>query len=397
MKPAAHAAAKKKGDGKERRIDQISRSSVVFLCVFIAFFSLFAIPMGVANALNTMMNTAYRLLIDTTLYIMAIAVLAGAMSALFSEYGVIELLNKLLSPLMRPLFGMPGAAALGVVTTYLSDNPAILTLTNDRQYMRFFKAYQVPAITNLGTSFGMGLIVTTFLLGLGGEKTGLAVLCGNLGAVAGGIVSTRLMLHFSARVIDKAQPALTESQQVSGGSSDEKTRKKGVLRVLTAVTDGGRKGVDLGLSIIPGVLTICSLVMMLTNGAPAGGVYTGGAYEGIGLLPALADKLDFLLKPLFGFSDTADIAVPVIALGSAGAALGVIPTLIQSGQAVGNDIAVFAGMCICWGGYLSTHVSMMDVLHCSSFTGKAILAHTLGGLVAGAAAHWLFTLLQLIL
>ncbi len=29
---------------------------------------------------------------------------------------------------------------------------------------KYFKKYQLPAITNLGTSFGMGLIVSTFMI-----------------------------------------------------------------------------------------------------------------------------------------------------------------------------------------------------------------------------------------
>lgn len=149
----------------------------MFLAIVLLIFSLLVRPMGLVNTRNTLMNTAYHLLIDTSLYIMAIAVLAGAISALFTEFGVIDLLNRLLSPLMRPLFGMPGAAALGVVTTYLSDNPAILTLADDKGFRRYFKAYQIPALTNIGTSFGMGLIVTTFVLGLGGvvgTQVGLA-------------------------------------------------------------------------------------------------------------------------------------------------------------------------------------------------------------------------------
>lgn len=371
---------------------------LVFLIVFLFIFSVFVVPMGLANTLNTLMNTAYRLLIDTTFYIMAIAVLAGAISSLFTEYGIIDLLNRLLSPLMRPLFGMPGAAALGVVTTYLSDNPAILTLADDQEYRRYFKAYQVPALTNLGTSFGVGLIVTTFVLGLGdaaGPRIGLAALCGNLGAICGSIVSTRLMLSMTAKRMGweaDACPAV-----VSGKSCEaEKPKARGGMRVINALTAGGRKGVEQGLGIIPGVLVICTIVMMLTNGMPEGG-YTGAAYEGIGLLPTIASKLEFLIKPLFGFSSAANIAVPVTALGSAGAALGVIPSLVQGGQAGCNDIAVFTAMCMCWSGYLSTHVSMMDVLGCNDLTGKALLSHTLGGLVAGFSAHWLFALLSALL
>ena len=371
--------------------------SLIFLAAFCLLFSVFVIPMGLANALNTLMNTSYRLLMDTTFYIMAIAVMAGAICALFTAYGVVDLLNRLLSPLMRPLFGMPGAAALGIVTTYLSDNPAILSLAGDHRYLRYFKAYQVPALTNLGTSFGMGLIVTTFILGLGnvsGESTVLAAVCGNLGAICGSILSTRLMMHFTAKSLGREAPADLSKiapQKKDGEELDPNERPK----FLSCLMEGGKKGVELGMGIIPGVLIICTLVMMLTNGMPEGG-YTGAAFEGVGLLPKLADHLDFILKPLFGFSSAADIAVPVTALGSAGAAMGVIPSLVMKAQANCNDLAVFTAMCMCWSGYLSTHVSMMDVLGCTKFTGKAILSHTIGGIMAGISAHWIYVLFSMI-
>ena len=88
----------------------------VFLVVFFAFFIYVGNVMGVANMFNTMMNTAYALLLETVFYIMAIAVLAGAISALFSEFGVISLLNKLLSGVIEFLYGLPGASAVGVFT-----------------------------------------------------------------------------------------------------------------------------------------------------------------------------------------------------------------------------------------------------------------------------------------
>jgi hypothetical protein len=372
--------------------------STLFLTALLLLFAAFAIPMGISNALNTMMNTAYRLLIDTVLYIMAIAVIASAFSALMREFGVIELLNKLLSPLMNPLYGMPGAAALGIATTYFSDNPAILTLADDPQYRKCFKTYQIPALTNLGTAFGMGLIVTTFMLGLkngAGMHIGYAVLCGNLGTIIGSVLSTRLMLHFSAAAFGRDDPSF-HIAPAAAPSIPHDDGAKLWLRFLNALMDGGRKGVQMGIGIIPGVLIICSAVMMLTNGASADGSYTGAAYEGIGLLPMVADKLSFLFNPLFGFSSSAGIAVPVTAMGSAGAALGLVPKLVAAGQANGNDIAVFTAMCMCWSGYLSTHVSMMDVLHYNQLTGKAILSHTFGGIAAGVAAHWLFQLILLL-
>lgn len=225
-----------KPTAKTKRPVNIYTKAVICLVSFTAFFSIFAIPMGLGNALNTLMNTAYSLLTGTVFYIMAIAVIAGALSGLLTEFGVVALLNKLLSPLMKPLFGMPGASALGVVTTYLSDNPAILTLADDKKFRRFFKAFQIPALTNLGTAFGMGLIVTSFTLGMGSMikgKVGLAALCGNIGAIVGAIVSTRIMLHFMKKAYGLEKPALEESVQAD--EEGQTFQHKGFLHVLGAL------------------------------------------------------------------------------------------------------------------------------------------------------------------
>ena len=152
----------------------------------------------------------------------------------------------------------------------------------------------------------------------------------------------------------------------------------------------------MGLAIIPGVLIICTIVMMLTNGHPESG-YTGAAYEGIALLPWIGEKLSFILQPLFGFQSNEAIAVPITALGAAGAAITIVEQLIANSLANAHDIAVFTAMCMCWSGYLSTHVAMMDSLKCSYLVGPAIISHTIGGLCAGIFANWFYQLLMLIL
>jgi hypothetical protein len=84
-------------------------------------------------------------------------------------------------------------------------------------------------------------------------------------------------------------------------------------------------------------------------------------------------------------------------LGAAGAAIGIVKELVAEGLANAHDIAVFTSMCMCWSGYLSTHVAMMDSLKCSKLTGTAIICHTIGGLCAGVFSNWFFKLLMLIL
>ena len=367
--------------GNKRTKKSISLEGFVFLAIFLGIFGGMGMKMGGVNMLNTLMNTGYQLLLETVFYIMAIAVLAGAISGLFSEFGVISMVNKLLSPLMKPLYNLPGAAALGVITTYLSDNPAILGLAEDKNFRKYFKKFQLPALTNLGTSFGMGLIVSTFMIGLKlkGGHAGTAVLVGNFSAIIGSIISVRIMLHFTKKEYG------TEEYCVQFEEHED----------MDAIMN--TREIRDGLAIIPGVITICTLVMMLTNGASADGTYTGAAYEGIAFLPWLGKKLEFILSPLFGFTDASGISVPITALGAAGAAIGLVPHMAEAGTVLANDVAVFTAMCMCWSGYLSTHVAMMSSLKVNKLTGKAILSHTIGGLCAGVAANWIFKLVMLFL
>lgn len=380
----------------------LSLETLVFVVLFFAFFGWIGSQMGVVNMLNTMMNTAFDLLINTCFYIMSIAVLAGAIAALFTEFGVVAVMNKLLSPLMKPAYGLPGASVIGVFATYLSDNPAILTLAEDHGFKRYFKKYQLPALCNIGTAFGMGLIITTFMMGIpspNGESFVKAALIGNLGAVIGSVVSVRIMLMFTSKHYGTEEYCDIEHSAVDAQvMTDYRMVRPGSAagRFLTALLEGGKSGVEMGMAVIPGVLIICTLVMILTNGASADGTFTGAAYEGIGFLPVVGEKLEFVLRPLFGFSSAKGIAVPITALGAAGAAIGLIPGMVAEGLAVGNDVAVFTAMCMCWSGYLSTHVAMMDSLKCPEMTGKAIISHTVGGLVAGASAHWIYILLTML-
>jgi len=167
------------------------------------------------------------------------------------------------------------------------------------------------------------------------------------------------------------------------------------LRGLNSILDGGKLGVDLGLAIIPGVLIISTFVMMLTFGPGADG-YSGKAYEGIALLPHLAQKVNFIFDWLFGFKNPELIAFPITSLGAVGASLGLIPKFQNAGLIDGNAIAVFTAMGMCWSGFLSTHTAMLDSLGYRKLTDKALLSHTIGGLLAGISAHWIFYFISML-
>ena len=368
-------------------------SGIICLLIVFGLFGYLGSQMGMANMLNTLMNTAHDLLLNTVFYIMAICVITGAIGRIFVEFGVVSLLEKILRPLMKPLFNLPGVSALGAILTFLSDNPAIISLAQDKEFSSYFKKYQFISLTNFGTAFGMGLLVIVFMVGQGFY---VEPFIGLFGAVCGCIVSTHLMQRFIIKSYPeyKDEEVLVTVQEVK--AEDDEEKKPMFQRILDSLLDGGRTGVDVGIAIIPGVLIISTLVMLLTFGPGSTGEYTGAAYEGVGLLPWIGSKLEFVFKWLFGFTDPHLIAFPITALGAVGAALGLIPNFMQAGWIDGNAIAVFTAIGMCWSGFLSTHTAMLDTLGYRKLTSKAIIAHTIGGLVAAIMAHWAFMLYALI-
>ncbi len=370
-----------------------SIEALVFLILFIGFFWFLAYHMTLPHMLNTFMQTAYHLLLETVFYIMAICVLMGAIGKLLVEFGVVRLLENILRPLMKPLYNLPGVAALGAIMTFLSDNPTIISLAQDKNFSQYFKKYQLVSLTNFGTAFGMGLMVLAFMTGLGYGK---GALVGIVGAVIGSIVSTRLMQRSTLKAYPELDAPVAE---YSGDEQQISFKSEGSIfqRFLNSLLDGGKDGVGIGFAIIPGVLCISTLVMMLTFGPDtATHAYTGAAYQGVPVITWLADKVNIIFHWLFGFESGALVSFPITALGAVGAAIGLVPRFITEGIINNNAIAVFTAMGMCWSGYLSTHTAMLDALGYRKLIGKAIGAHTIGGLCAGIAAHWLWMLLSLI-
>ena len=377
-----------------KKIRRSTVEALIFLTLLIVAFSLLGSRMGSGNMLKTLMNTAHDLLLNTVFYLMGITVLTGALSKLMSEFGVVTLLERVLRPLMKPLYNLPGVAALGGVMTFLSDNPAIIALSKDKKFASYFKKYQLISLTNFGTAFGMGFVVIITMIGY---LQVTAALVGLAGAIVGSIISTRLMQRSCLKDYPELDSPVSNTVEEEIPETEEKTKKDGVfMRFLNAILDGGKNGVELGLQIIPGVLIITTAVIMVTFGPGEGGVYDGSSSQGVPILPWLAEKIHWVFEWLFGFKDMELIAFPMTALGAVGAALGLLPTFSAAGILDGNAVAVFTAIGMCWSGYLSTHTAMMDSLGYRKVISKALGAHTIAGLCAGIFAHFLYLLVSLI-
>ena len=373
------------------------------LIVIIALFGYLSSVMGFTNMLNTIMRTAHDLLLNTVFYLMAMCVLTAALSRVFSVFGVVDLLQRMLKPVLRPLFNLPGVSSAGALMTFLSDKPAIISVAKNPLFARYFKRYQHISLVNFAGSYAMGLLVIIFMMGHGFYTEPLY---GVIGAIIGSIIATRLM----QRLVLKEFPQYREEDVIEEDTSQwsmvngqlkrtpyetvpDDARQTLFIRILDALLDGGKSGVEVGLTIIPGVLIISTFVMMFTfSGDPETGGYTGEAYQGTELLPYLAGKAGFVFRWLFGFNASELVAFPITALGTVGAALGLIPEMMSKGIIDSNAIAVFTAMGMCWSGFLSADAATLDSLGYRHFISRSFTCTFIGGIAAGIITHWLYIL-----
>ncbi len=369
------------------------------LIIIVVLFGYLSSVMGFTNMLNTIMQTAHDLLLNTVFYLMAMCVLTGALSRIFSVFGVVDLLQRMLKPVLRPLFNLPGVSSAGALMTFLSDKPAIISVAKNPQFSRYFKRYQHISLVNFAGSYAMGLLVIIFMMGHGYYTEPLY---GLVGAIIGSIISTRLMQRLVLKehpeyldedVIESREEKMVNGKWINGKyeTHPDDSRQTLFVRILDALLDGGKTGVEVGLAIIPGVLIISTFVMMFTFSVdPETGTYTGEAYQGTRLLPYLAGKAGFVFHWLFGFNVSELVAFPITALGTVGAALGLIPEMMSKGIIDSNAIAVFTAMGMCWSGFLSADAATLDSLGYRHFISRSFTCTFIGGIAAGIVTHWLY-------
>ncbi len=131
------------------------------------------------------------------------------------------------------------------------------------------------------------LILTTFMVGFGFFKEALI---GNLGAIVGSIVSVRLMAYQIQKSGYFNNKVSLKPNALKEDSSQEDHDDSFFIRFMTSMLEGGKNGVEMGMAIIPGLVFVCTLIMVLTFGPQDPSVgYQGLAYEGTALLPEIGN------------------------------------------------------------------------------------------------------------
>lgn len=234
-------------------------------------------------------------------------ILAGIVVPLIAEYGLLEMIGAIIEPLMRPIFRVPGCAAIDAVSSFVA-NPTVGIFFTSKLYTE--GRYTTREACGIATNFS--------IISLGF----FAVMCELAGAMEcyGAIVLTSFLMSFAvAAIMIRIPPICTIPNTYVDGTAPapaEQKRRQGSLftRSLDAAickADSVKAGptfkkylldvVVFSQKIAPFIIVVCTVTLLLVKRTP---IFT---YLGMPFIPLLN---------LLGIPSASEIA-PAMVLGLA--------------------------------------------------------------------------------
>ena len=227
-------------------------------------------PSGVWSA-----DTGGLILFDLINDLFAIFLFAGFLLPFLTDFGLLEFIGSLLTPFMRPVFGLPGRASIDCIASWVGDGTIGVALTN-KQYEEGY--YDKKEATVIATTFS-AVSITFSLVVIG--QVGLAHLFGPyyLTVAAAGIVAAIILpripplsnidkTYYHGIKKDKGEEVPEGYTNASWGLELAVEKANESLSIKDLLLKGANSVVDLWLGVFPVIMAFGTLALVIVEFTP---------------------------------------------------------------------------------------------------------------------------------
>lgn len=219
--------------------------------------------------------TGGLVLYDLLPILFSVFLFAGLFLPLLLNFGLLELMGTILSKIMRPVFNLPGRAAIDCIASWLGDGTVGVLLTS-KQYEEGFYTKREAVV--IGTMFS--LVSITFSLVVI-DTVGLShmflpfYLTVTVASLMAAIVMPKLpplskkedqYFDGTPKVDDEEIPAGFNSFSHGLNQAVETAKNQDIVKIV--FVDGIRNVLDLWLSVIPIVMAIGTIALVIAEYTP---------------------------------------------------------------------------------------------------------------------------------
>jgi len=212
---------------------------------------------------------------DLLTVLVIIFLLAGLLLPLLLDFGLLEFIGALLTRVMRPLFKIPGRAAVDCITSWIGDGTLGVMLTANQYEGGYYSAREASVVSTtfsaVSITFSIVVLAQVGLMEYFGTYYLLICLVGIVCALILPRVPPLSLKKDTYLVEGKAMPdtlpegyssSLQYGLSLAVGRVDE---HRGAVQFLE---NGGKNAAGMWFGVMPVVMCIGTLALMLANNTP---------------------------------------------------------------------------------------------------------------------------------
>ncbi|HLS53187.1 MAG TPA: YjiH family protein, partial [Tissierellaceae bacterium] len=220
-------------------------------------------------------DTGGLILYDLIQGLFAIFLFAGFLLPFLTDFGLLEFVGALLTPIMRPIFGLPGRASIDCIASWVGDGTIGVALTN-KQYEEGYYTNKEASI--IATTFS-AVSITFCLVVLG--QVDLAHLFGPyyLTVAVAGIVAAIIVPkipplsrksndYYKGIKKDKGENAPEGYTNISWGLELALKKADESFKPREFIANGTKSVLDLWLGVLPIIMAFGTIALIIAEFTP---------------------------------------------------------------------------------------------------------------------------------
>ena len=221
------------------------------------------------------MGTGGLILYDLIKGLFAIFLFAGFLLPFLTDFGLLEFIGSILTPVMQPIFGLPGRASIDCIASWVGDGTIGVTLTN-KQYEEGY--YNQKEATTIATTFS-AVSITFSLVVIG--QVGLAHLFGPyyLTVAIAGIIAAIILpkipplsniekTYYQGNKKDMSERVPEGYTNASWGLELAVAKAKESLSLKDLIFKGVTSVLDLWIGVLPVIMAFGTLALIIVEFTP---------------------------------------------------------------------------------------------------------------------------------
>ena len=221
------------------------------------------------------MDTGGLILYDLIKDLFAIFLFAGFLLPFLTDFGLLEFIGAIFTPVMRPIFDLPGRASIDCIASWVGDGTIGVTLTN-KQYEEGY--YNKKEATVIATTFS-AVSITFSLVVIG--QVGLAHLFGPyyltvaIAGIAAAVIlpkipplSNKEKSYYQGNKMDIGERVPEGYTNVSWGLELAVAKAKQSLSLKDLILKGITSVLDLWIGVLPVIMAFGSLALIIVEFTP---------------------------------------------------------------------------------------------------------------------------------